>query len=250
MPPTSPAVPTNPQVTSITACFPCYNDARTIGQLVADAFATLDPLVPDVQVVVANDGSSDDSREVLDRLAADEPRLTVVHHDRNRGYGGALISAFGAATKEWIVYTDGDAQYDATEFADLVAVVTPGTDIVQGWKISRGDPWHRKLIGRTYHHTVKALFGLQVRDTDCDFRLFRRSLLTRAPLTRTSGVICVEMMRKFQTVGAGFIEVPVHHYPRPHGRSQFFRLPAVSRSAYQLGRLWVRLMVIDRTRPR
>ena len=102
------------------------------------------------------------------------------------------------------------------------------------------------MIGRVYHHTVKALFSLPGRDTDCDFRLFRRSLVTDHPLTSTSGVICVEMMRRFQDVGAEFVQVPVHHYPRPHGRSQFFRLPAVSRSAYQLGRLWVRLMVLDR----
>ncbi len=238
----------NPEVTSISVFFPCYNDERTIEQLVKDALAALEPLVPDVEVIVVDDGSSDGSAAVLDRLAAVEPRLRVVHHERNRGYGGALISGFGAATKDWIFYTDGDAQYDAAEVADLIPVVTPTTDIVQGWKLSRGDSLTRRVIGRAYHHTVRLLFGLRVRDTDCDFRLFRRSLLDRAPLTRTSGVICVEMMRKFQTIGAEFVEVPVHHFPRPHGRSQFFRLPHIARSAVQLGRLWVRLMVLDRRR--
>ena len=84
------------------------------------------------------------------------PELAVVLHERNRGYGGALISAFSAATKEWIFYTDGDAQYDAREAAVLVDAVTPTTDIVQGYKIGRGDSWYRKVIGRIYHHVVKA----------------------------------------------------------------------------------------------
>jgi glycosyltransferase involved in cell wall biosynthesis len=232
----------------ISAVFPCYNDAKTIEQMVLDVRKVLVDHDIAHEIVVTNDGSSDESGEVLDRLASDLPELRVIHHERNRGYGGALISGFGAATKEWIFYTDGDAQYDASELVDLLAVANDRVDIVQGWKISRGDgPW-RAVIGRTYHHTVKLLFGLHVRDTDCDFRLFRRSLLDRAPLTRTSGVICVEMMHGFERIGAEFVEVPVHHYPRPHGRSQFLRLPSIARSTVQLGRLWIRLRVLDRRR--
>jgi hypothetical protein len=82
-----------------------------------------------------------------------------------------------------------------------------------------------------------------VRDTDCDFRLIRHELLDKVTLTSTSGVICVEMMRKFQEAGATFAEVGVSHFPRPHGRSQFFRLPAIARSARQLLALWWTLMV-------
>jgi hypothetical protein len=125
----------------------------------------------------------------------------------------------------------------------MVAAVTPDTDIVQGYKIGRGDPWYRKAIGRAYHHLVKVAFRLPVRDTDCDFRLFRRSLVEHTPLRSETGVICVEMMRRFHTAGARFVEVPVHHYNRPHGRSQFFRLPHIARAVRGLARLWWRLMV-------
>ena len=124
-------------------------------------------------------------------------------------------------------------------------LATDDVDVVQGWKIGRGDSWYRKVIGRCYHHTVKLLFRLPVRDTDCDFRLFRRSLLTERPLTSTTGVICVEMMRNFSVQGARFVETPVHHYFRPYGRSQFFRLPAIARSALALLRLWYRMVVRD-----
>ena len=113
-------------------------------------------------------------------------------------------------------------------------LATDDVDVVQGYKIGRGDSLLRKVIGRCYHHAVKLLFRLPARDTDCDFRLFRRKLVIDRPLTSTSGVICVEMMRSFDEQGARLVETPVHHYFRPSGRSQFFRVPAVARSARQL----------------
>ena len=233
-------------VTSVSAVFPCYNDAETIGGLVDDAFEVLSPLVPEVEVVVVNDGSADGSGATLDALAKERPWLRVIHHETNGGYGKALLSGFTAARNEWIFYTDGDAQYDAREAALLVPLATDEIDVVQGYKIGRGDPWHRKAIGRVYHHVVKRLFNLKVRDTDCDFRLFRRQLIIDRPLASTSGVICVEMMRSFDHAGARFIEIPVHHYFRPHGKSQFFRLPAIARSAQQLLVLWWRMVIRGR----
>jgi glycosyltransferase involved in cell wall biosynthesis len=226
--------------------FPCYNDAATIGGLVDDVHGALDPLVAELEVIVVNDGSTDDSRAVLDALALERSWLRVIHHDINRGYGGALISGFEAARHEWIFYTDGDAQYDATEAALLVKVVEDlnhDVDIVQGYKIERGDAMYRKVIGRIYHHVVKVLFRLPGRDTDCDFRMFRRQLVIERPLTSHTGVICVEMMRSFHEQGARFVETPVHHYFRPSGKSQFFRLPAIARSAIQLIEVWWRMVV-------
>ena len=231
------------RLTSVSAMFPCYNDAVTIGGLVDDVYAALSPLVDEVEVIVVDDGSSDGSGDVLDELAATRPWLRPIHHERNRGYGGALITGFEAARFDWIFYTDGDAQYDAKEAAVLVPLATKDVDIVQGYKIGRGDPLYRKVIGRCYHRVVKLLFRLPVRDTDCDFRLFRRQLIVDDPLTSTSGVICVEMMRNFSQRGARFVQTPVHHYFRPSGRSQFFRVPAIARSARQLLDLWWRMVV-------
>ncbi len=228
----------------VSAFFPCYDDAPTIVGLVERVSATLGELGLDHEVIVVDDGSSDDSVERLERLQARMPVLRVVRHPENRGYGGALLSGFAAATGEWVFYTDGDGQYDPAEVRDLVARISPEVDVVQGWKIRRQDPWPRRVIGRLYHHAVRTAFGLPVRDTDCDFRLIRRSLLGRVRLEHTSGVICVEMLRKFSAAGARFVEVPVHHYPRLHGRSQFFRLSRVARSLADLGGLWVSLVLL------
>ena len=230
-------------VRTISAVFPCYNDEPTIEGLVDTVHRALSPLVDAIEVIVVNDGSRDGSRELLDDMASTRPWLVVVHHERNRGYGGALMTGFTTARYDWIFYTDGDAQYDPAQAADLVAAATPDIDLVQGYKVGRGDRLHRKVIGRIYHHVVRVLFGLRIRDTDCDFRLFRRSLIVERPLTSTSGVICVEMMYSFRRAGAKFVEVPVSHYFRPHGNSQFFRLPAIARSARQLVALWWNLVV-------
>ncbi len=233
----------SPAVESISVVFPCYNDEFSICDLVRVAQRTAAACASCFEIVVVNDGSSDGSGRALDNLQDEVPELRVIHHSHNRGYGGALLSGFAAASKQWIFYTDGDGQYDASEMANLVAAATADIDIVQGYKVGRGDSWYRKALGRTYHHVVKRAFDLPFRDTDCDFRLMRRSTLQGLGLTRTSGVICVEMTRKFRDVGAKFVEVPVSHHFRPHGRSQFFRLPQISRAALQLGKLWYRLVL-------
>ncbi|MFI5046167.1 MAG: glycosyltransferase [Acidimicrobiia bacterium] len=237
----NPPVTSMTSVTSVSAFLPCYNDAPTIASMVRSVAETLARFVDDYEVIVVDDGSTDESLDVLRRLETELPFVRVIAHAKNRGYGGALQSGIAAATKEWIFYTDGDAQYDPREVARLIRAVTPGVSLAQGWKLQRGDGRVRTMIGRAYHGVVTRLFGLTVRDTDCDFRLFRRDLAEQAALRCGSGAICVEMMYRFQHAGAVCVETPVHHYPRPYGKSQFFRLGHLTRTFAELGKLQVRL---------
>ncbi len=224
--------------------FPAYNDGGTIASLVIAAVKTASTLTPDYEVIVVNDGSTDDTAEILDELARMYPgHVRIVHHGQNRGYGGALRTGFSTASKDLVFYTDGDAQYDPAEIAVLWPALTDQVDWVNGWKISRSDPLHRIVIGRLYHHTVKRLFGLGVRDVDCDFRLMRRRIFDVVRLEKDSGVICLEMMKKFQDAGFRVAEVPVHHYHRTHGTSQFFNFPRVARTGVDVIKLWWALVV-------
>jgi glycosyltransferase involved in cell wall biosynthesis len=224
--------------------FPAYNDSGTIASLVIGAVSVAGSLTPDYEVIVVNDGSSDDTPRILDELARLYPdHVRIVHHAKNRGYGGALRSGFAAATKELVFYTDGDAQYDPAEMVLLWEKMTDDVDWVNGWKISRSDPLHRIVIGRAYHHTVKLLFGLTVRDVDCDFRLMRRRIFDVVRLEKDSGVICLEMMKKFQDAGFRVAETPVHHYHRAHGKSQFFNFPRIFRTGVDVLKLWWVLVV-------
>jgi glycosyltransferase involved in cell wall biosynthesis len=223
--------------------FPAYNDGGTIASMVVSALLTARTLTPDHEVIVVNDGSRDQTPHILDELARLYPQVRVVHHAQNRGYGGALRSGFEHASKDYVFYTDGDAQYDPTELALLWARMTDDVDLVNGYKISRSDPAHRIVIGRLYHHTVKRLFGLRVRDVDCDFRLMRRSVFDRVTLTKNSGVICLEMMKKIQDAGYRIAEVPVHHFHRAYGKSQFFNFGRIFRTGVDVMKLWMDLVV-------
>ena len=224
--------------------FPAYNDAGTIASLVITAVQVAGTLTPDFEVIVINDCSQDDTPRILDELARVYPgRVRIVHHASNRGYGGALRTGFATASKDFVFYTDGDGQYDPSEMKVLWDKMSDDVDWVNGWKISRSDPLHRIVIGKIYHHTVKLLFGLKVRDVDCDFRLMRRSIFEVVHLEKNSGVICLEMMKKFQDAGFRVAELPVHHYHRAHGKSQFFNFPRIFRTAIDVAKLWWALVV-------
>jgi glycosyltransferase involved in cell wall biosynthesis len=223
--------------------FPAYNDSGTIASLVISALQTARRLTDTCEVIIVNDGSADLTADIADELARTYPEVRVVHHETNRGYGGALRSGFAAATQELVFYTDGDAQYDPTEMMVLWEAFTDHVDLVNGYKISRSDPLHRIVIGRIYHHAMKALFGLQVRDVDCDFRMMRRTIFDRVSLEKDSGVICLEMMKKIQDAGFRIAEVPVHHYHRAHGRSQFFNFRRLFRTGVDVLKLWYLLVI-------
>ncbi len=228
--------------------FPAYNDSGTIASLVIAARQAAARVTTDFEIIVVNDGSADTTREIADELARTSPEVRVVHHARNRGYGGALRTGFQEARKDVIFYTDGDAQYDPSELEVLWRRFGPDVDLVNGYKISRADPLHRIVIGRIYHHTVKLLFGLRVRDVDCDFRLLRRTIFDRVSLEHNSGVICLEMMKKIQDAGFRIAEVPVHHYHRSFGTSQFFNFRRLARTAVDVAGLWVQLVLLGRRR--
>lgn len=262
---------------SISIFFPFLNDWGTVGSLVGVAISTVSKLTDDWEVIIVNDGSKKGDKEALEsiirlfnqrelmtpprwvRYSSDTPRtvegtekrVRIITHDKNRGYGGALRSGFASATKDLIFYTDCDAQYDPRELSKLFEKLKPGIDMVNGYKIKRHDPIHRIIAGRLYHYFVRIAFGLPIRDTDCDFRLIRRKVFDPSnssgrPAVRLfedTGTICVELVKKIDHFGYRIAEVPVHHYWRTSGKSQFFNFSRLSRTGTNLCKLWWKLMV-------
>ncbi len=233
----------------ISVFFPAYNDAPSLPMLLERTFEMLRRVASDYEVIVINDGSSDATAAVLERLLEQyAPQLQIVTHDRNRGYGAALRSGFTAATKEFIFYTDGDGQYDPLELESLLRQVRPDTGLVNGYKIERSDPWHRVAIGWVYNRFARWLFRIQIRDIDCDFRLIRREALDLAALRSTGGAICVELVRSLELNSNAVAEVPVHHYERQHGRSQFFRVRSLLTTLLEMFAVFLRLVAMPTLR--
>jgi glycosyltransferase involved in cell wall biosynthesis len=233
---------------SISAFFPCYNDATTIGDLVLQADSELRTLTDDHEIIVVNDGSRDESAAVLASLRTRVERLRVVTHETNRGYGAALRSGFQHATKDLVFYTDGDGQYDVREIPILLMLLTDDTHFVNGMKMTRQDPPYRVFIGNLHRFVTRWSFWLPINDVDCDFRLIRRSILEKISLHSNSGSICVELVKQAQRAGAQFREVSIHHYARRAGASEFFTARRILHTYADLAVMWVDLMVGARFR--
>ena len=231
----------------ISVFFPAYNDEKSIGALVDTAVGVLKKYAGDFEVIVVDDGSRDGTAAMLEQVRVRyQPHVRIVTHPENRGYGAALRSGFAAAQKEFIFYTDGDGQYDVSELLGLIELMEADVGLVNGFKLSRRDPWHRVAIGYLYNRFARLLFGVDIRDIDCDFRLVRREALNHANLRSTSGTICIELVRMIEMSPWRVLQTGVHHYPRRHGESQFFRVRSLATTFWQLMLLYWRLVVRTR----
>jgi glycosyltransferase involved in cell wall biosynthesis len=238
----------------ISCFFPCFNDAGTIASMVMEAMVVLRELTRDYEVVVVENGSTDYAWDVLDELerlygpngidSVNRGRLRVLRFAEALDYGGALRAGFNACRSELVFYTDGDGQYDVRElrvlYNALLCEESAGrpVDVVMGNKITRRDPIHRRVISWLYHHLMSVAFQFKVHDVDCDFRLIKRHVLERITLTQNTGAIALELMTKVQMAGFRTVEVPVNHYHRVYGVSQFFRVHHLLAVAMSLTRLW------------
>jgi len=209
---------------SVSIFFPAYNDSEIIASLIEKAYR-MGPVISQwFEVIVINDGSTDDTAQTLLKAKEQYPELKIITHEKNEGYGSALRSGFAAAIGDFVFYTDGDGQYDVSEIEKLTTLLTDEIDVVNGYKISRSDPIYRKIIGTWYNSLLHLLYKIPISDIDCDCRLIRKSQLDRIHLTSSSGLICLELIIKLQEKGARFTEVGVSHYDRKFGESQFFNV--------------------------
>lgn len=233
-------------IENLSMFFPAYNDAGSIAEVVKSYYVEASRFSSNLEVVVVNDGSMDATGEILDALALEMPALRVVHHPHNMGYGAALTTGFRNCRHDLLFYTDGDGQYRASDLAALFEALDEDTDIVNGYKRSRGDGWGRAFTGILYKSVTRMLFGIRIRDIDCDYRLIRRRAFYGIELRSRTGVICTEMVYKWERKGCRIKEVPVSHHPRIHGRSQFFTFRHLKNAAFGLIGLWFNVRVRGR----
>ena len=226
------------KLSSLSVVYPVFNDSYSLSQLIKKTVGFLPFVANEYEIIIVNDGSDDKTTKILlSEFEEKIPFLSVINHKKNFGYGAALVTGFAKAKSDFIFYTDADGQYDPMELKKLVVEFNDKVDLVTGFKLNRADPWFRRIIGFFYNNFVRILFNLKVHDVDCDFRLFRRKLLRGLTFKITSGAFDVDFIKKLQQKNVRFREVPVHHYPRQYGKSQFFSFSNIVRSLLDLTKI-------------
>jgi glycosyltransferase involved in cell wall biosynthesis len=235
------------RVPALSYFFPAHNEEANVRGLVAEALATLPDLAETFEIIVVDDGSRDATPRIADELAASDPRVRVVHHPRNLGYGAALRSGFAASRHDLLAYTDGDRQFHVVDLGRLTARhLEGGADAVVGYRIKRADPLVRTLYARAYRLANRIFFGLQVTDVDCACKLFRRDALAGISVESGGAFFSAELLIKLRAAGRRVVEVGVPHYPRTAGSPTGARPTVVLRAVRDFWSLRLRLWAAPR----
>jgi glycosyltransferase involved in cell wall biosynthesis len=205
------------QPLEISAVLPAYNEEANLERVVARTAEALAASTTGFEIIVVDDGSQDGSAALLDRLKIVYPGLRVVRHPHNRGYGAAVRSGFQAARLPWVFMMDADNQFDPADLRSLLCHAGDA-DIVTGYRRQRRDPLPRRLNAWAFFSLVRLLFGRQVRDVNCAFKLLRRDILSRMDLRSNGALINTEVFVLARRQHARIVEVPVNHYPRTSGK--------------------------------
>lgn len=221
------------KIKSLSIFFPAYNDSKSIPKLIQTANSLAGDITNDYEILVINDGSKDETKNILEKLQKKYNKLKVINHSKNLGYGAALASGFRNSKKEWIFYTDGDGQYDPKELLLLSKNINSNIDVVNGYKLRRSDNSVRKILGDLYNFFLHILYPIPISDIDCDFRLIRRSKIKNVKLNSKGGSVCLELILKLHKNRARFAEVGVHHYKREYGHSQIFNIKSISKMVFE-----------------
>jgi ubiquinone/menaquinone biosynthesis C-methylase UbiE len=211
------------KLSSLTIFFPFFNDEGTVDALLSQAYAVGRTLTEDLEVIAIHGGvSKDQTLDAILRAKKQHPDLVILDHSDNKEGYAVIKHGFYAATKEWVFYTDGDGQYHLKDLPKLVErQLATQSSIVNGYKISRSDPWNRVLLGKAYQLFCRLFFRFPIRDVDCDFRLIEKKLLSQIEFSCCDSSILTELILHLKHLGAKFSEVPVNHYPRSYGQSNY-----------------------------
>lgn len=224
-------------MTSLSVILPALNEAENLRRGVGPAIAALSALGVDWEVVIVDDGSTDDTWAVVESWHAREPRVRGIRHRQNQGYGAALRTGFRSARMERLFFTDADLQFDLRELPLLLRHADQH-DIVAGYRRCRRDPVGRRLNAWAWGRLVDGLFDLGVRDVNCAFKIFRREVLEDAVIRSEGAFVNTEILARARARGFSLIQVPVTHYPRRYGTQTGAHPKVVLRAFAELGRLY------------
>lgn len=228
----------------LTFFFPAYDEEANVEAVIREGLAKLPRFCDELELIVVDDGSRDRTGEIADRLAAEDPRVRVIHHRPNRGYGGAIRSGLTAARQPYVFYSDGDLQFDLDDLARLLPLIDPA-EVVVGYRERRADPPRRLFIAWVYNTLIRVLFAAPFRDVDCAFKLFRCRVFERVPLARVrsnGAFFSPELLLVLSAAGVRTEQVGVRHFPRRAGEEKGATVRVILRTIRDLLLLRLRLL--------
>jgi len=225
------------RVPGLSVFLPSHNEEANVERVVRGYLAELPNITDDYEVIVVNDGSRDRTGAIADQLAAENPHVRAVHHEVNRGYGGAVISGIRAAKLPYVLLSDGDGQFDPKDVARLTAFV-PEYDVVVGRRAHRADHLMRRINGKAWTILVQLVLGVGISDIDCGFKLFKREFLDKIELRAKGAMISTELMARLAGAGAKVREVEVMHLPRIAGEQSGANFKVVAKAFKELFALY------------
>lgn len=228
---------------SVTVVFPMFNEEAYIRRAVAAAREVLEADLPDWEIVIVDDASTDATPAIADELSREDPRVRVVHNPVNRKLGGALRAGYAAATRDLVFYTDADLPIDLRELPRAVRLLEyQQADVVAAYRFDRtSEGLVRALFTFCYNHLIRILFGLRVRDVNFAFKLFRRSVLQKFSLTSEGSFIDAEFLLRARKAGCPIIQIGLDYFPRTRGTSTLASLGVIRSILRDVAARWLEL---------
>ena len=238
----------SPAPVSLSVIFPAFNEEANIRHTVEAARLVLPKLAQTWEIILVNDGSRDATTPICDELAEQYPEVRAIHHTDNRGYGAALKSGILAARYDFIFFTDSDGQFDLQELENLIDYAGH-YEIVTGYRAKRQDPPHRLINAWGWKTLVRMVLGVKVRDIDCAFKIFQRSVFDRVQIRSVGAMVNTEILAQANSFGMRIHEVKVSHYPRRAGKPSGANLRVIAKAFKELFRLWGQLRNVTHEQP-
>lgn len=226
---------------SLSVFFPAYNEEHNIEHTVDHAVTVCRKVSDKFEIIIVNDGSKDNTAQKCEELMRKYPQVKTVTHNPNRGYGGALKSGIYAAQMEYIAFTDSDGQFDFSQIEHFLPYFDE-YKVVIGYRKKRVEGFARALNAKAWGTLVNILFGINIRDVDCAFKVFKKEVIDSIDTLHAEGaLISTELLVKIKKAGYPIKQIPVDHLPRKAGKPTGANIKVILRAFYELFKLWKKL---------
>lgn len=217
---------------SLSVFFPVYNEEANLEILIKQTVRIIPTLASRYELLIINDGSTDDSLKIAKNLRSEYQQVKIFSHKYNRGYGEVLKTGIKNSQYEWIFWTDSDLQFDLSELVRFVQETNKYEAII-GYRKKRSEGLRRHINTSIFKLYIDLLFRLHVRDIDCAFKLFSASVLKNLYLKSGSAFTSAEILYRLKKKKIKFKEIAVNHYPRLYGQATGAQLKVIIKACYE-----------------